>query len=75
MQYRPDWMIRQRPSERAVDALIDGYFDRRTDRVVGPKLFDNPDIPSSYWSARVRAYMVFQPVCPFSSTVMPMTLP
>ncbi len=52
----------------APEAWMFGYFDWSVESVPGPKLFDRPDMPSSYWRARVRAYMTVQLVWPFSSS-------
>lgn len=54
--------MRQKSSEGMVVSYSCGYFEFSVDSVVGPKLLERVVMPNSYWRARVRAYMVFQPV-------------
>lgn len=61
--------MRQKFAEGTVVSSSLPYFSPIVARVVGPKESDRAVIPISYWSARVRAYITGQPVCPFSSSL------
>ncbi|RPK77789.1 hypothetical protein EES45_20675 [Streptomyces sp. ADI97-07] len=55
-------MMRQKFAEGMVVPSSFPYFAPMVDSVVGPKESDRLVMPISYWSARVRAYIVVQPV-------------
>lgn len=61
-------MMRTTFAEGALSASMEGQREVRVESVVVPKLSDRVVMPDSYWRQRVSAYIVGQPVSPFSWT-------